>query len=206
MTVLGLDYSYAWRSINLDEVKRLGYSFVIRYLTWPIGNAINKKLQAAEAADIRARDLQLGVVWEYKAGDELAGSVGGKADAQEAVRQARELRYPEGCSILFATDFDVVSANQATVDAYFTAAGAVVHSAGYLIGQYGGYWEVKHSFDHGLIDTAAQTYAWSWDSVNKVRLWDPRAQIRQVKNGQTIAGGATDINEMHGDARLWCSC
>src|SRR5262249_50303723 len=48
-------------------------------------------------------------------------------------------------------------------------------------------------FDAGKISFGWQTFAWS------AGRWEPRAQLRQVRNGVTIAGGACDIDQSQAD-------
>jgi hypothetical protein len=54
---------------------------------------------------------------------------------------------------------------------------------------YGGFYPIKRLFDAGKIAYGWQTFAWSGGQ------WDPRAQLRQVRNGVTIAGADCDIDE-----------
>jgi hypothetical protein len=49
------------------------------------------------------------------------------------------------------------------------------------VGIYGGYYPVKRALDAGVCKYAWQTYAWSGGQ------WDPRAHIRQNKNGDVLA-------------------
>lgn len=64
-----------------------------------------------------------------------------------------------------------------------------VHGGVSTVGGYGEYDIIRLLFDHGLITYGWQTYAWSYGE------WEPRAQLRQVKNGITINGSQVDRNE-----------
>ena len=56
-------------------------------------------------------------------------------------------------------------------------------------GAYGGIYVISSLFNAGKIKYGWQTYAWSDGQ------WDGRAQVRQVENGMTIAGGSCDVDE-----------
>jgi hypothetical protein len=187
----GLDY--AWARPDLDLAWSLGYRFVSRYLSWlPNGKVIDK----AELSQLLAKGFHVALNWEFDAQDQLGGAVAGNQHATEAVKQAKALGYPAGCTIYFSADFDTSEAQQATVNAYMTAAGKVVHAAGYRIGIYGGYYVVKRAFDAGVTDDGWQTYAWSAGQ------WDDRAAIRQDQNGISVGGADCDHNTRVGQTYL----
>src|SRR6185369_1500579 len=187
----GLDY--AWARPDLDLAWSLGYRFVSRYLSWlPNGKVIDK----AELSALLAKGFHVALNWEFDAQDQLGGAVAGNQHATEAVKQAKALGYPAGCTIYFSADFDTSEAQQATVNAYMTAAGKVVHAAGYRIGIYGGYYVVKRAFDAGVTDDGWQTYAWSAGQ------WDDRAAIRQDNNGISVGGADCDHNTRVGQTYL----
>jgi hypothetical protein len=84
------------------------------------------------------------------------------------------------------------------VTAYFRGIIDVVGLA--RTGCYGSYQVVRQLYNDGLITFGWQTYAWSYG------YWDPRAQLRQVKNGLTLDGAEVDRNEQwHDNAGLWGS-
>lgn len=197
--ILGLDYSYDWARVRVSEL-RLTYQFVMRYLTWPWDGRSAKKLSVTELATLRANGIIVGLNWEYKIGDQRAGAAGGQSDGTEAVRQAKELGYPDGCAIYFSTDFDAQTADLPIIQAYLLNARIVLAAAGYRLGQYGSYRVINWALTSGLIDVGWQTYAWSGGQ------WDSRAAIRQVRNNTTVAGGTVDIDEMHNEAYLWNYC
>lgn len=188
----GVDY--AWARPNLGQLWSLGYRFVSRYLSWlPNGKVIG----AAERDALLAQGFDIALNWEFDAKDALGGAGAGDKNGTEAVRQAKALGYPAGSTIYFSVDFDVTEAQQVTVNAYIAAAGKRCHGAGYRVGSYAGYWPTKRLFDAGLIDDAWQAYAWSGGQ------WDPRANLRQIQNGVTIAGADCDIDETVGPVHLW---
>lgn len=188
----GLDYSFA--RPNLDVAKAQGYQFVCRYLSWlPNGKVIG----LAERDYILSRGLDLALNWEFDARDGLGGSATGNSHGAEAVRQAINLGYPKGSSIIFSYDWDVTEGQQNLVNAHCRAAGLHVRGAGYRMAAYGGYWLIKRLFDAGLIDDGWQAYAWSGG------LWDARASVRQIRNGVTVGGGSCDINQSVGPTYFW---
>jgi hypothetical protein len=179
----GLDY--AWTKPDAGAVSRGGYRFVLRYLA-PLPNG--KVVTAAELRTLRARRLEVGLNWESAAGAALRGAAG-RADAVEAVRQAKALGYPAGCTIYFSIDFDQNASQATACNAYLRAAQTVLHAAGYRAGVYGGYNAVRRAFDAGVVDDGWQTFAWSGGR------WDARAAIRQVQNEVPVGGADCDINE-----------
>jgi hypothetical protein len=71
-TIRGVDYSFD--RANLAELKRLGYRFVIRYLT-----GSGKALTVAERRDLEAHGLAVGVCYETTAGRAACGPRGRRA-------------------------------------------------------------------------------------------------------------------------------
>jgi hypothetical protein len=179
----GLDYSFG--RPNLDIAWAQGFRFVARYLSWlPNSKVINP----GELSALRAKGFHVALNWEFDAKDALGGAEAGHTQATEAVRQAKSLGYPAGCTIYYSVDFDEAPDQAPTVAQYFQAAGSVTHAGGFRIGAYGGFYVIQRLFDAKLIDDGWQTYAWSGGQ------WDPRATVRQVHNGVTVGGADTDLN------------
>jgi len=191
---LGLDYS--WGRPSLSTVVSQGYRFVIRYLSY---DQTGKNITAAERDQILSAGLELMVHWQWRGGDSQWQEMRtdprgiGRRHAQDAVAQARAIGYPTGCDLPFSVDFDPrPSGRLPVVLEYLRGASEVTRAAGYRMGVYGGYSTVKAALDAGIVDMAWQTYAWSDGQ------WDPRAVLRQVRNGVKVGGADTDINERHG--------
>lgn len=174
-----LDYSFA----RPDPAKIVseGFGGVLRYLSPNAG----KNLEPGERDNLRAHGLSIGLVWEWYAKRALEGRDAGVADARAAAAQAAALGFPEYLPIYFAVDFDATEADQGPINAYFEGIRSVF--SGRKLGVYAGYWPLKRLFDAQLINYGWQTYAWSGGN------WDPRAQLRQVLNGQW--GGQVDFDE-----------
>lgn len=191
---LGLDY--AWSKPSVSAIQAGGYRFVLRYLSTPTQPPNGKVITSAELHALLAAGIEVGLNWEHTSGDALRGGPGGTADATEAVRQAKALGYPKGCTIYYSVDFDETASQADEVAAYIRAARAVTALAGYRVGAYGGFDTIRRLFDGHLIDDGWQTYAWSEGH------WDTRAAMRQVKNGITVGGADCDLNERHGTTHL----
>jgi hypothetical protein len=177
---------YAWGRPNPSGLKALGYEFVCRYLSWlPNGKCID----AAEVRALLAAGVNIALNWEFSADDQLGGASAGVAHATEAVRQAHALGYPPGATIYFSADFDVSQNQWPVVAAYQRAARGVCNTSGYRFGVYAGYYTCKWSIDAGIAQDLWQAYAWSGGN------WDPRASLRQIKNGVNILGVDCDIDE-----------
>ncbi|MBO0869595.1 MAG: DUF1906 domain-containing protein [Micromonosporaceae bacterium] len=177
----GLDY--AWSRPDISAIKAGGYQFVSRYLSWlPNGKVID----ASEYRSLRAAGIQVALNWEHTADEALQGAATGTRSATEAVRQARALGYPAGCTIYFSVDFDQTAGQADVCHAYLRAAQSIVHAAGYRIGVYGGIHAVRRALDARVVDDAWQTFAWSAGQ------WEPRATLRQIQNGISVDGADCD--------------
>jgi hypothetical protein len=187
----GLDY--AWGRPSPKKIRAAGYTFAVRYLSY---DKTGKNLSASEAKALRAAGVDVAVVWEQGAYDALSGSGLGVTHAKAAKSQAAACGSPAGRPIYFAVDFDATPGQQAAINAYFDGVASVIgHNR---TGGYGGYYVIKRLFDAGKIKYGWQTYAWSGGQ------WDPRAQLRQIKNGIHVDGVDSDIDQaMANDFGQW---
>jgi hypothetical protein len=194
MVAYGIDE--AWARLTPAQVRAAGKDFVIGYVGQ---DTTGKNITKSEVDAYRAAGVAVLLVYEYSATAVHGGASAGTTDADLAVRQAQALGYPQGCAIAFAADEDT-SANPSIVDAYARAFTARVHAAGYRSMVYGGLATVRRCADLRLTDLQWQTYAWSGTPTT----WDPRAAIRQVQNGVTIAGADVDLDTaMTADYGAW---
>lgn len=177
-----IDYSFA--RPDPTHIKDQGFGGVIRYLS----HTDAKNLSLAERDLLFAQGLSIGLVWETTANRALMGHDAGVQDAQEALKQSNALGL--NCVIYFAVDFDATPEQQLPINEYIKGANSIL---GDRAGAYGGFWIIKRLFDAGLIKYGWQTYAWSGGQ------WDPRAQVKQVKNGQKIDDSEVDFNETTSD-------
>jgi hypothetical protein len=179
---LGVDYSFG--TPNPAALKAAGVEFVGRYLSTP-GNP--KNLTKTECLLLRTGGFKIVTVFETTANRALRGTVAGKADARSARAQLVALGAPVDAPVYFAVDFDATEAEQTSINAYLNAAASVLGRN--RVGVYGGYWPVKRALNAGVCKYAWQTFAWSGGH------WDPRAHIRQTRNGQRLAGVTVDLDE-----------
>jgi hypothetical protein len=177
----GVDYSFARPSPA--GIRSAGYIFAVRYLSYDTG----KNLSASEARALMAAGVDIVSNWESGASDALMGNARGASDAQEAQRQATAAGMPAGRPIYFSVDFDATSGQQAAINDYFDGVASVL--GGDRTGAYGGFYPIQRLFDAGKIGFGWQTYAWSGGQ------WEPRAQLRQIHNGVTVAGGDCDVDQ-----------
>lgn len=182
----GVDYS--WARPSPTDLVEAGYTFAVRYLSYSMSG---KNLTVDEADALLAAGLDVVVNWENAASDALNGYARGASDAEEAQRQAGAVGMAGDRPIYFAVDFDATADQQAAIDDYFDGVASVLGVE--RTGAYGGYGPIQRLLDGGKIAWAWQTYAWSGGR------WDPRAQLRQIHNSVTIAGGECDIDEAHAD-------
>lgn len=184
-----VDYSYG--RPNLTALKKAGFTKVMRYLS---PNGQPKTINRAELESLHTANMSVGFVYEWYAARAKEGRAAGEYDGRIALQQAKELGIPADVPIFAAIDYDAPESDQPKLNAYINGFSSVVGPRGRAA--YGGYWVIKRLFDAGVIDYGWQTYAWSGGN------WDPRAQLRQVLNGQTIGGGAVDFNVSYKDV-VW---
>lgn len=167
-------------------MKAAGRDFVVRYARKT--GSLDKQITAAEAAYWRANGIDVAIVDEAGAARALDGFAAGAADARSAVAAIKAVGGPaDGGKIYMAVDFDASAAQiSGPVRAFIEGAASVLGAA--RTGVYGSYDVVRYMLDNGVCRYAWQTYAWSGG------LWDPRAQLRQYLNGQTLGGVAVDYN------------
>jgi hypothetical protein len=178
----GVDFS--WDRPSPAGLHADGYTFAVRYLSY---STTGKNLTVDEASALIAANMDIAAVWETGATDALDGNARGASDAAEALRQATAVGMPDGRPIYFAIDFDATADQLAAIDDYFAGVASVLGVA--RTGAYGGIHPLQHLLDAGAISWAWQTTAWSAGQ------WEPRAQLRQVHNDISVAGGACDLDE-----------
>ena len=182
----GVDYSFARPSPA--GIRAAGFTFAVRYFSH---GSNSKNLSVAEVHALIAAGVDVVSNWETGASDALKGRARGVTDAQEALSEATAAGMPAGRPIYFSVDFDATAAQQAAINDYFDG---VVSVLGHdRTGAYGGINPIKRLFDAGKIGFGWQTYAWSGGQ------WDARAQLRQIHNGVTVAGGDCDIDQSRAD-------
>jgi hypothetical protein len=175
-TIRGVDYSFD--RANLAELKRLGYRFVIRYLT-----GSGKALTVAERRDLEAHGLAVGVVYETTAGRAAAGHAAGEHDAQVARAAAANVGLA-GIPIYMAVDDDL---SFATVRPYFEGASRVLGKG--KRGAYASGLVLRQLMHAGLIDFAWEAGARGWGDGRRFE----GAHILQDPAGH-VASASADVN------------
>lgn len=185
----GIDYS--WARPGGAAIKAAGFEFVMRYVPYP-GDG-GKGLDAAEAADLRANGLAIGLVFESTAGRMLGAWDAGVEDAHTCAAAIEYLGFPV-LPIYFACDFDAQPDQYPALDKYLAGAQRVLGMN--RVGVYGSYDVVEHCRDAGTAPWSWQTYAWSGGRVYAGN------HVYQHLNGQELNGGAVDYNVGTGEG-LW---
>lgn len=190
----GLDY--AGGRISGTALKAAGISFVCRYLTDGGSGLPGKQLVGTEFADLTANGIAVVFNWETTTDFTLGGAAQGTADATSALSYIRTLPGMQEANpvVYFSADFDATPDNQTPINAYLSAAAAVLGGPQF-VGIYGGYWPLSRALDAGVCKYGWQTEAWSGGNI------DSRINIMQ-RNGlgyQTVGGVQCDINEAHTD-------
>lgn len=181
-TALGCDYS--WQVPTAEQIKAVGYTFAMRYLSWEFG----KNLKPLELLALHARGISVGLVWESTADRPVYGAAAGAADGAEAGRQANALGVPKSVPLFWALDEDdrTPGVSYANLKAY---GDAFARASGHFSFPYGSY-RVIEFFQAGW-----QTEAWSGGLVS------PHAYLYQRAGGSRIAG--CDENVLFNAYALW---
>jgi hypothetical protein len=192
----GIDQSWgeASEAAVRTAVRKAGGKFVVSmYLSWDQ----SKNMTVADILRYHRAGAGLLFNWEHHAGAPLLGAAQGRADATEAVRQAKALIKAAGLkpanriTLYFSCDRDVTAAQiRGPVAAYYKAAAAVCHAARFGAGCYGEADLVHYLAAHGITDAEWQTYAWSRGVI------DPAADFFQYLNGQTLGGASVDFDRI----------
>lgn len=176
----GIDY--AEPVTDTRKIKRIGATFVCRYLASHPGFHNPKDLTPQESLILRRAGIKRVVVWETTADRARSGHLAGVQDAENALREARACSMPEGRPIYFAVDFD---ADGPEVLAYFQGVRGVL---GNRTGCYAGFRPIRFLFTKGVIDWGWQTYAWSQGQ------WYRKAQLQQYSNDHNMSGIGVDYD------------
>jgi hypothetical protein len=183
---------YAWQHPSIAALQAAKVEFVCRYLSRDPA----KNLTRAEADQLHAAGIATVSNWEAASGAAAAGRGQGVTDAKDAAPLHTACGGPADRPIYFSADWNVQPGELVTVGAYFQGVASVIGLP--RTGAYGGIRVIRYLLDHGLITWAWQTYAWSGG------LWDPRAHIRQVRNGVVLGGADTDLDQgMVADVGQW---
>lgn len=187
MSLLAVGIDQAWDRASPDQLRVYGATFVCRYLG---EDTTGKNLTKGEADAYIAAGIAIVSNYEYNPGDAIKGHARGQAAARLADAQHRACGGPADKPIYFSVDVQITNADQmSAVRSYFDGITSVIGRD--RTGAYGQYSVIKDLFDRQKITYGWQTYAWS------AGMWDPRAQLRQVRNGLKLAGHDVDRNEAH---------
>lgn len=187
MIAYGVDYANLPRP-DPGELRAAGKTFACRYV---VGKSTleGKPFTLAEAKALAEVGIDSVSNYEGASKDALRGYKGGQADAAVGLMCATLCGAPKGKPVYLSVDWDVQPAELTVVGSYFRGVADTIGLA--RTGAYGGYRAIKYLFDNGLIRYGWQTYAWSHGE------WDPRAQLRQVKNSVRIGRGLVDLDEAY---------
>jgi hypothetical protein len=144
-----------------------------------------KYLDRAQVDAYHAAGLDVVLIYETTGNRYTTGRAGGATDAAAATAECKRLGCPPGTVVYFAED-DTGAATGPNVLAY--AQGLADARPAAANGWYGGIGTVKAVLDAGHCAYGFQTYGWSAGK------WDPRAQLQQYNNGQSLGGTAVDYD------------
>lgn len=188
----------AWDRPSISDLLANGVTAVCRYLSY---DTTGKNLTRAEAHTYADAGIQIVSNWEYARGAALQGHAQGDKDARNGLSEHADCGGPSNKPIYYSVDVNLIDYRPdlpndtdptnnllklGPVAGYFQAINDV--HAGQPVGAYAGVWGIRRLFNAGLIAYGWQTYAWSGSPT----VWEPRAQLRQVDNGISLAGHNVD--------------
>lgn len=193
-----VDYSFA--RPDPGTIKAAGYDFAVRYL----GSDPGKRLTIGERDRLHAAGIAVGLVWETSASRTLGGEAAGRADAQEANRQADALGFPADRVIFYAVDFDA-SAGQISgpITSYFTG---VASARGRTPGVYGSYFVIEYLVGGGLVTCGWQCAAWSGNGQGSGGEVEGRRLSQHAcmfQRATPVLGGSCDHNDVLMEPTPW---
>jgi hypothetical protein len=187
-----VDYAFKpWPSTA--ALKAAGASGVSRYLSYVNPRTAPKIVTKAEYDALLAAGLAVVLNWEYDTHDFTNAGFDARLAANEALRQARALGYPDVCPIYFSVDFDATASQWSTIAARFRAVNAVLGVA--RTGIYGPWDVLEWARRDGVAAWFWQAgMSTSWSAGRNRNLW-PGAHLRQRRTA-TIGGADCDINDI----------
>jgi Rv2525c-like, glycoside hydrolase-like domain len=185
MAMVARGYDASWSPPDPQCMKNAGYAFACRYSS----SDPTKNLSKAELDKLMSLGMSVCIVHQDGKTQTSRGYSGGQADARAADSFANGLGLT-GIPLYFSCDqdFEIMTPDQkALVDAYFDGVKSVIGKA-----RAGGYGD--DSFCKRQLDAGRITYAWQCRSWSE-GMWEPRAQLRQVKYDFACCGGTIDDDE-----------
>jgi hypothetical protein len=182
-------YDCSWDPPDQQCMKNSGHVFLCRYGS----RDPSKNLTRAELDSALSKGMAVVVIWQEGKTQMLRGQSGGQTDARDADAFVNGLGM-NGTPVIFACDQDYEacsSTDKSAIDAYCDGAKSIVGIA--RMGGYGDDAFCKRMFDTDRITYGMQTYAWSEG------MWEPRCQLRQVRNNVVVCGGTIDYDEAWAD-------
>lgn len=191
--MIALDYT---ARIPPAALHAAGVSDVCRYLCYlPVGDW--KVITKGEYDELVRAGIGVTLNWELAATDWAHGESTGHAHGTEAVRMAKALGYPAGCTIIGSADFDMDRSTwDNTARFYCRGFSNAIRGGGYRPGVYGPWDVLTWVRDSGLMDVFWQAgMSTAWSGGRNRNAW-PGTHLRQRRH-ITVAGQDCDANDIH---------
>lgn len=181
MTIL--DWSFGWASIDLDKARAVADG-VVRYG----GGSPGPSVTAEQITAIRAKDFDLGFVWETSANRAEDGYQAGRDDALAFNAFLDSLGVPNTVTAFYADDADPRRNLPAVSSYYKGTASTTGRAAGGYVGDYAG----VPLLDDGVLTKLwlPGATSWSYDANN------PRANMIQRVGTPWDLGGSYDYSDV----------
>lgn len=188
----GIDCATPIKKSVAQQLAAEGYEFAARYLVPP---GYSKRLTGAEAQYLTDAGLFIMCVFETTADRAKGGGKNGAEDGAKAFASAQEIGMPASACIYFAVDFEAMTGDMDSIEAYLRTAKAQIGQ--HPIGVYGSFYVIEEMHRRGMCDRYWQCVGWSYGKVSE------HLDVYQYAWGKTAAGIAVDFNEAKTLAGMW---
>lgn len=172
----------------LTQIKKQGYSYVIRYYSI---NGNSKRMGASEAAAIANAGLKRVSVYQnlHNSYSKFSAAIAA-GDATDAIAQAKSVGHSSG-TIYFAVDYDASASEiEGNIKAHFNELKTMLSAAGYSLGVYGSSLVCKKLKEAGIVSKTWLSMSTGWGYNTNFNDWNMHQTIEV-----TFGGIVFDENE-----------
>ena len=172
----------------LTQIKKQGYSYVIRYYSI---NGNSKRMGASEAAAIANAGLKRVSVYQnlHNSYSKFSAAIAA-GDATDAIAQAKSVGHSSG-TIYFAVDYDASASEiEGNIKAHFNKLKTMLSAAGYSLGVYGSSLVCKKLKEAGIVSKTWLSMSTGWGYNTNFNDWNMHQTIEV-----TFGGIVFDENE-----------
>ena len=165
----------------LTQIKKQGYSYVIRYYSI---NGNSKRMGASEAAAIANAGLKRVSVYQnlHNSYSKFSTAIAA-GDATDAIAQAKSVGHSSG-TIYFAVDYDASASEiEGNIKAHFNELKTMLSAAGYSLGVYGSSLVCKKLKEAGIVSKTWLSMSTGWGYNTNFNDWNMHQTIEVTFGG-----------------------